>query len=705
MTSSDEIPAPTTNGPASKADAAPVTNGTESKADAAPIVNGIENKEDSPAKYEPPGMRTDAKNLYQSKKDDDGNTTWVDKYPEDLEEAAENAETARYALLVRNKKCYDGRKKLQIDSIVVQSPLLRKALGPVFENYPGITTSLERLEFDAPFQPFIHCWSTLLEVASSETDRTTHEHLALLTSLLRAELHNDLKARDDYILNGVITYDTLWMIFGPRCFVFRGQSGDAARLYRAEYEEDNCSKYYDLRCEMVEWDGGKFGLNDFRWKIREFVGTAAITALTAFPLRYHPKLDEIKKELRDRGKVYESLCGYHFKYYQGVALKETVFGSVNVTVDSRIIIDTYGWNRFMPDKQVSVSSLADFASANARNNDSDDEYEEENTPVRDDDLPNYSTISLTPDQLLICSPSLKGYSMKNKSWLTFSIDQVKPIKWNDTAFSSLVLPGDHKDLILALAKSQMEKHTNTFDDVIEGKGRGMIMLLSGPPGVGKTLTAESVAETMRTPLYAMSASDLGFSSRDVEKSLSKVLELTAKWNAVLLLDEADVFLEARSAHDLERNKLVSIFLRILEYYEGTLFLTTNRVENIDAAFQSRIHVSMEYSELSHSSRRHVWENFLTASTSVSPNPPATLAPGQRFPGFSDKQLDKLAGYKMNGREIKNVLKTAKLLANSHKGNWDGVLAFEHVESVLRIEQRHVGSPPEPGMGTKRIVER
>lgn len=85
------------------------------------------------------------------------------------------------------------------------------------------------------------------------------------------------------------------------------------------------------------------------------------------------------------------------------------------------------------------------------------------------------------------------------------------------------------------------------------------------------MTAESVAETMRTPLYTMSASDLGFSSRDVEKSLSKVLELTAKWNAVLLLDEADVFLEARSAHDLERNKLVSIFLRILEYYEGTLF--------------------------------------------------------------------------------------------------------------------------------------
>lgn len=62
---------------------------------------------------------------------------------------------------------------------------------------------------------------------------------------------------------------------------------------------------------------------------------------------------------------------------------------------------------------------------------------------------------------------------------------------------------------------------------------------------------------MRAPLYMMSAGDLGSDSSSVESSLSNVLEMGTKWNAVLLLDEADVFLEQRSAHDLERNKLVS----------------------------------------------------------------------------------------------------------------------------------------------------
>ena len=191
---------------------------------------------------------------------------------------------------------------------------------------------------------------------------------------------------------------------------------------------------------------------------------------------------------------------------------------------------------------------------------------------------------------------------------------------------------------------------------------------------------------MRAPLYMMSAGDLGLESSQVEYSLANVLEMVSKWNAVLLLDEADVFLEQRSSHDLERNKLVSIFLRMLEYYEGILFLTTNRVDNIDTAFQSRIHVSMQYGELSTSSRRHVWVNFLNASSK------------DKTHHFSDEDLDKLADYKMNGREIKNVLKTAQLLA-SKKGKG---LSYEHVQRVLAIEQRHVGDQAQLGKPTRSL---
>ena len=148
--------------------------------------------------------------------------------------------------------------------------------------------------------------------------------------------------------------------------------------------------------------------------------------------------------------------------------------------------------------------------------------------------------------------------------------------------------------------------------------------------------------------------------------------MIAKWNAVLLLDECDVFLEARSTHDLERNKLVSIFLRVLEYYEGILFLTTNRLSNIDPAFQSRIHVSLSYPDLTVDSRRHIWEGFLRAL--------------EREGEFTEKDLEELAMVELNGRQIKNVLKSACLLSARRKEP----LGRRYVDMVLAIERRRPG---------------
>jgi SpoVK/Ycf46/Vps4 family AAA+-type ATPase len=225
---------------------------------------------------------------------------------------------------------------------------------------------------------------------------------------------------------------------------------------------------------------------------------------------------------------------------------------------------------------------------------------------------------------------------------------------------------------MSFVESQIE-NKDTFDDVIQGKGKGIIMLLSGPPGVGKTLTAESVAESMHIPLYMMSAGDLGLRPDEVEESLQDILEMVAKWNAILLLDECDVFLEERTTQELERNKLVSIFLRTLEYYEGILFLTTNRVSNMDAAFQSRIHVSMAYPELCTASRRQIWANFLKMKTKDSE--------------ISERDLDILAEVKLNGRQIKNVIKTAFLLSLRKKTP----LRLENIRTILAIEGRRPDS--------------
>ena len=93
------------------------------------------------------------------------------------------------------------------------------------------------------------------------------------------------------------------------------------------------------------------------------------------------------------------------------------------------------------------------------------------------------------------------------------------------------------------------------------------------------------------------AGELGTTIEKLEAQLPSIFQRADKWGAVLLLDEADVFLEQRSLYDVHRNALVSVFLRELEYYPGIMFLTTNRVQQIDEAIASRIHLPLKYKSL------------------------------------------------------------------------------------------------------------
>jgi ATPase family associated with various cellular activities (AAA) len=196
------------------------------------------------------------------------------------------------------------------------------------------------------------------------------------------------------------------------------------------------------------------------------------------------------------------------------------------------------------------------------------------------------------------------------------------------------------------------------------------------------LINDIVAEEMRAPLYSLSAGELGESARSIEDALTVVLELVTKWNAVLLLDEADVFLEQRDFSNLARNKIVSsklssrqihyyqltriVFLRMLEYYKGILFLTTNRVSTFDQAFESRIHLRLHYPDLNVAARKVIWTTLLRKS-----QPPAQ---------FSIEEITELAEHDVNGRQIKNIVKISQLLAASKRES----LAIGHVRSVLRI---------------------
>ncbi|MDR5170193.1 AAA family ATPase, partial [Methylobacillus flagellatus] len=112
-------------------------------------------------------------------------------------------------------------------------------------------------------------------------------------------------------------------------------------------------------------------------------------------------------------------------------------------------------------------------------------------------------------------------------------------------------------------------------------------------GVGKTLTAEVYAELIERPLYAIHSGNLGTAPEQINKNLQKIFMQARRWHCVLLLDEADIFVMQR-ASNIEQNAIVAEFLRTLEYFDGLLFMTTNRPDDIDDAIISRCAAIIDY---------------------------------------------------------------------------------------------------------------
>jgi len=384
---------------------------------------------------------------------------------------------------------------------------------------------------------------------------------------------------------------------------------------------------------IIKANGKQFYTTSTRFRILPYDGTKAISEL---PVK---TMDEEKeKEFTERGRKFATTAvGVHYMQHHGyVAQKEGWWGYQLYKADGRCIVDGVSFNRINPNSRSSNMSF-----------DQDIYHEQSNN------------FDMIPDYKLYMSwPTVLGFSFSAKKWGELTIENLSPVVFDNTAFEALVLPQEKKALIKAL----VENCGDSFSDIISGKGGGCIFLLHGSPGVGKTLTAESIAELLQRPLYSVSVGELGTETIELEKKLREILEVSSSWNAVILLDEADIFLEKRSENDITRNAMVGIFLRLLEYHQGVLFLTTNRVKCFDKAFHSRISIALKYDDLTEEARVNVWKNLLAVA------------------GIQGLDHTELGKHDLNGPQIRTMIRLALSLAKSEGKRVDK----SHLERTIKV---------------------
>ncbi len=211
-------------------------------------------------------------------------------------------------------------------------------------------------------------------------------------------------------------------------------------------------------------------------------------------------------------------------------------------------------------------------------------------------------------------PYLFMFHIELHHYLWVHVDDLAPYEYKPDLRHKLILPEEHTDLIDILT-AEMDV---LMDDIVEGKSGGTTVLCAGPPGVGKTLTAEVYSEIIRRPLYRVHSGQLGLSVAAMETALKEVLTRAQRWGAVMLIDEADVYIKRRD-DDIAMNAVVGVFLRVLEYFNGLLFLTTNRVDDIDEAIVSRCIAMIRFTLPEGDARHKIWA-VMMAQFEIDPAP-------------------------------------------------------------------------------------
>lgn len=184
---------------------------------------------------------------------------------------------------------------------------------------------------------------------------------------------------------------------------------------------------------------------------------------------------------------------------------------------------------------------------------------------------------------MTATPIVRGFAFKECARFTFRLSCILDIEWEEGISDSLVLPDDQKDIIKAHVSSSGVHTVKNADDRVLLRSTGLLALLQGPTGTGKTLTAEITAESLKCPLYAISTADLANVPHILDSELQELCGVAQRWGAVLLLKGAETLLERDRARTVDGAAIISLLQRVMEHTRLIVFLSTNSKHSLDAA--------------------------------------------------------------------------------------------------------------------------
>ncbi|KAK4243514.1 P-loop containing nucleoside triphosphate hydrolase protein, partial [Corynascus novoguineensis] len=638
-----------------------------------------------------------------------------------------------------------GNKGLHVNShskghsyITIFSPAVNEALRCVVDYYPSVDLSGNTIKVKEPFAIFVFYERELTEYRNrllTETpddscaNKYAHKHIGIVQDFVRSRVQKIVDAERERHARGFATFDMLWLLYKPGCDVYY----DVSEVIEHEpyvlkdvdfYLANGVTNEYKLSCWNMDAAGTWVGPSPDSFEIRRFAGEIEIVKLRAYPCEFLKFAKGVTEE--DALKIREHFISRGKKWYQLTKGRQchdfegftTSFPRRKYT--SLVMVDRIGYN-WWSHKKLTNPTIEDSVAHTCSplvicscDRCGRLIYQRAVKPK----FSGYSKFDadtvneLTEHHYFICENAVQAFVFRTRSWEYLHINGFRPPVFNKTLFDNLVLKESTKEMIKNLTEmyirdstiqSSQEESQYAIDitkilqpakpvqkqatwsaDYVQGKGDCLIFLFHGKPGVGKTYTAECIAEHTSRPLLTLTCADIGVKPDEIESSLLQWFKVAQDWGALVLIDEADIYMEERQTQDLERNHVVAGFLRALEYFRGILFLTTNRVGTFDEAFISRIHVPVYYAEFDDEQRARIWDRFFEK---LEEDREATMRILQSTKDYTQSQ--ELQDLEWNGREIRNgesfQVAVALAEAQGHKDKAGRVLIKpEHIKASVSM---------------------
>jgi len=600
--------------------------------------------------------------------------------------------------------------KVKETRMIVHSPWLLSVLRDVVKVYPNQSMLGDTITIREPYHVLAHHITELRDfhnrlaldkgTTEDEVDEAAMkwDHLKVLLDFMEPHIERNVLPAHRRLKKETPTtnFDSIWYLLRPGALAYAKHDDtwlgcviDTATLD----ENDSNGKKWSIRVWLLDhqWNEARFCRSTIDIEIEYFDGEKAVLDLPIYPREYFDRTDngQRRKDFEARGRRVADVVWqkFAFQHYDGRAMtdKKTIIkGQVMLETekpwwathdDTKWLSFTRSWRHL---RKAYVYNSCHFQTNHA-------------DPIKITKLEWYaeedSQDNMTAEHYFLLSPVLIGFCLANKSWTPLHIDFCSPM--TKPAFTpDANIAEENLNIIKALSYRQTMSKLTWSADFIKNKGDGVVVLLHGPPGVGKTYTVETTAIHTQRPLVALTIGDLGSNESSIEEELTRWFDLATRWRAVLLIDEADIFLEKRRTSDLARNGVVTAFLRRMEYFGGLLFLTTNRIDTMDEAFMSRVHVVIGFEKLSDNTRVAIWKNFFAKLRKEMKEIRVADEAEQYVLGDPE-----IIGMDWNGREIRNAFQTAIALAEYEASEQDGykeedgiVVNAGHFKRVMEISK-------------------